>query len=87
MMFDVEETVSEWPQTAYACTAERQGIWTLWWRYEMMRSNFDRADQLNLDELPVESTENLMLNDVEIATDSLMSIRTVLEKNGLWLLH
>ena len=69
-------------ETAYPCTSAKRGLWTLWWRYELLR---DQIDALGSEQLPAETAESVSARIAErlLAVEELQQLRVLLEANGV----
>ena len=69
-------------ETAYSCTSAKRRVWTLWWRYELLR---DRIEALGSEPLPAETAESVSSRSAEqlLAMEELQRLRVLLEANGV----
>ncbi len=69
-------------EAAYPCTSAKRGLWTLWWRYELLR---DQIEALGSEPLPAETAESVSSRSAErlFAMEELQRLRVLLEANGV----
>ncbi|MCH8851677.1 MAG: hypothetical protein IID41_03385 [Planctomycetes bacterium] len=69
-------------ETAYPCTSAKRGVWTLLWRYELVR---DQIEALGSEPLPAETAESVSSRSAErrLAMEELQRLRVLLEGNGV----
>ncbi len=69
-------------EAAYPCTSAKRGVWTLWWRYELVR---DQIEVLGSEPLPAETAESVSSRSAErlFAMEELQRLRVLLEANGV----
>ena len=69
-------------ETAYPCTSAKRGVWTLWWRDELLR---DQIKALGSEPLLAETSESISSRSAErqFALEELQRLRVLLEANGV----
>ena len=64
------------------CSRDRKGVWTLWWRFEALRSlneDFESHDPRSNLEEPLSAR----VVERQVTTEEMKHIQTLLERHGL----
>lgn len=86
MILDRADTQPLGVGPALPCTRARQGIWTLWWRYEFLRAQLEGFEHREACDGGYNPMSNDHMVEYRIVAAELARLSEMLEANGMLML-